>query len=270
MGLDKKSITSGNESDSTSVSLSDKITALELNTYSPAELLLLIKAPSVTLSEAMGVTLMDLLLKMVVKVKPIEVKSRSKVKPVRIVLHIKMGMNISTHIPKEHERYFLHFIQRDYQPLQLYLRNVYDAIPLESTFERDILANGLKNLMQRKSYIFFSRFSFSKAGKAFKEELKQLFAELAEKLPNYIQNDKMQAINLLEKMGGTIFLIENINLKSLNGLHKELLMDEKLSGRAFFGNYYDYEILNWVDSVIHSIESFTSGGDSGDFTDIDF
>jgi len=196
-----------------------------LSELSPAEALLVLNGNTVSMKELLKYTFLDLVLKRVLKVVEVE-KPISSREGTRSYKYIKLGRNFKTYYPLQHELIFLapfskgeneilirHFIKIGYNNIRneiQYKNMLYDYPNLRKYFKRN----------------FFQRlFGGSESTNARLELAKQIKAEIKEleqSLPGLLQNDRLRAAEIMERIKGNVFLLQDTETSLHKQVEKEL------------------------------------------------
>lgn len=196
-----------------------------LSELTPAENLILTK-DNVSHQELLKVTLIDLILKKVLKIFEVERQPHIK-QPIRIYKYLAIGENFNNYQSKNHERIFLTAFAKD-NTIEILFANLvkigYQNSRTLNDFKNDILKYPTlkkcfkQNIFQKLYY----GYSFTEFGLEFgikiNKEIDFLNAEISDL--NNIENQK--AIDLIKIISGNIFLLSNINYDLLNEIDNDL------------------------------------------------
>lgn len=193
---------------------------------SPAECLLVLNGDDISLKELLKYTFLDLVLKKVLQVVEVD-KAINKREGLRTYKYIKLGKNFNTYYPMAHEHVFLQPFASE-KKAQILLRHFikmgYSNIRNEAHYK-----NTLYNYPAIKKYftrtLFQKLFGGSASTSARLESARAIKAEIAElekKLPNLLNNDRMQAALIMERIKGNVFLLKDTETSLHSQIEREL------------------------------------------------
>ncbi|MEM0543537.1 hypothetical protein WFZ85_13010 [Flavobacterium sp. j3] len=181
-----------------------------LSQLTPAEVVLLTK-PGATHNELLKLTFIDLLFKQVLKTYEVERRPHYRDK-LKVYTYVSIGKNFETYTSLNHERVFLSSFVSDtsieilfsnlvkiaYQKskaLLYYKADIYKTPTLQKCFSQ--------NIFQKLLY----KYSITDYGAKLKKEVKEEIQIEANKLANNSTLESQMVIDLIEKIGGNIFLL---------------------------------------------------------------
>jgi len=199
-----------------------------LSQFTPAETLLLSEGTFPTLRQLLKLTFIDLFFKQVIKTesslgpefKDLETGQEKYVVP---------GMNYYTYSPLPHEMAFLQPFEK-YPSTKLLFRH-FVQLAYKNVGGKNRYIRLLCNSNAVQGYVtqhFFQkitgRCSLTPEGKTVQQKLNAELNELETTLPGLIENSKDEAIAILKKIKGNVFLLVNIPFDKWDAIDKELMM----------------------------------------------
>jgi hypothetical protein len=242
-----------------------------LSKLTPAETLLLSDGYFTNYPNLLKYTLMDLLIKRVLKIDKRQFQARANDK-IREVIYITQGEKFLGYESLPHEFVFLKIYNTE--PVSILFRHLvkvgYENAHSEYAYKKMIAAYKPldecfeQNFFQR---IFLKEFSLTDKGEELQIKIKAEIDSLNNTLPGLIANDKDQAAKIIHAIGGNIFLLKNIDFKLVHDLDKDF-MDEmnkrKSSAGCSTGCGTGCSVLTDFDTHSHSFDnSCSSAHDSG-------
>ena len=238
-----------------------------LSELTPAEILILID-DDVTHQELLKITFIDLLFKNVLKTKDVTRKLPRR-NEYRTYIYIEMGSKYDTYNSLNHERIFLSSFGKDY-PIKILFKNLvkisYQKSKQLSLLKYDILKTpNLKNAFSRNFFQkLFYKYSFTEYGNELRGKINKEIRELNREFSSLNNIENQKALNLIKVIGGSIFLLDNIDYSLLNQIDMSLAneINYKESGDSSSGcssNFDDFS--SNFDSGCSSDSG--GGGDSG-------
>lgn len=235
-----------------------------LSELTPAEIYILTKE-NFSHQELLKVTFVDLLLKQVLKT--FEVKRQPHIKQkIRIYKYIGIGQNFKNYNSKTHEKNFLSTFEKDNE-IEMLFRNVvrigYDKSGSLFSFKNEVIKTPTLEKCFSQNFLqkIFYNYSFTEYGKELKRKVEKEIQNLNNELAglNHIENQK--AIELINIIGGNIFLLQNIDYTLLKQIDKDLSeeMNKKNSTNAGTG----CSGCGWSFDDYSSSFDNGCGGDSG-------
>ncbi|WP_452599038.1 hypothetical protein [Pontimicrobium sp. MEBiC01747] len=252
-----------------------------LSQITPAQTKLIIDNNSVALKNLMKLTFMDLVLKKVLKIKEVEQKAHSRDKHTRAYTYIIPGKNFNSYKPKVFESVFLSPFYKSPEiqiQFKTYIKLIYDNSKGRWNYKKTV-----KNTSEIKPYFkstffinLFKQIKLTPEGHKLNTALKDYLYKIDSEIINLLENNKKKALELLENIGGNIFLLKNLDFEMLKKLDKELSNQQKhynsdaydyndnddgfwLFFGAFDDNYMYDSYFNDFDSTIDSYDSDSSG-----------
>lgn len=220
-----------------------------LSKFQPAETLLLIEDIKAELKELLKITFMDLLLKQVIEIKRVSKKSHIRDK-VRYYKYVVRGKNFLNYSPLTHELAFLSPYQKSSSIKILFqhiIRMGFENAKSESKYISAVRQS--KNIQHyfTKSIIqsLFGGFSITEDGIELRNKIKIEIAQLENDLPALIHNDKQKALEVLNTIGGNIFLLKNIDFKLLQQIDSEILAEMNKKYKDDEGGSGCYGCSSW-------------------------
>lgn len=234
-----------------------------LQTLTPAESLLLRKGDITPKFEMLKLTLMDLLLKQVLRIETEEHQSNSR-DPVRALQYVMPGENFKGYAALPHELVYLTDFQKS-KDLRMSFRDCvrigFENSESEKKMQHTVrLTPSLTNAFEQ-SFIqkLIGGFDYTDKGFSKRLQLEHEIRSLEETIPALLQIHREQALEELKKIGGNIFLLHGLGLVLLADIERE-----------FFKNIPAYEATSGCGSGCGTIYSndfdgaYPSDSDSGD------
>ncbi|VXB14884.1 hypothetical protein [Maribacter litoralis] len=246
----------------------------------------LILEPKTELIELLKLTLFDLTLKQVLRIKKTQLKSHPRDPYLREYVTVETGKNFTKYKPNKFEEYFTGLIDEDsYFKLKPYLRAIFKKIPSEYQYKKEIVRD-LKLKSYFKSDLVSSIFSLFKTnfkGNNLKKELQEYLDEVDENIVTFIENEPNKALELILFLQGNIFLLKNLKfellekLKSISPVISNNNDDDFLNDWYWIDFIYDpdlsfSDLFTDISEMFHTIDDyfdFDSGGDWGGDYDFD-
>lgn len=240
---------------------------------SPAETITVLQGPGTKISDLLKFTLMDLLLKKVLRIENVEYQSSLR-DPVRQVKYISVGKGHSKYPVKTYENVFLGVFQKDLNARILFgnlIKIAYERIGskhgylslfVTSMKLKEVFAKSFRNRI-------FGGFSYSEKGLIIKKEIEKEIAELEVTLPRIIASDKTKGLAILRSMGGNIFLLKGIDFVIAKEIDEEFFraISKQNSENSSCGTavcWVDFDHYSRTFDSSCSADSITEGGCSGD------
>lgn len=197
-----------------------------LSKLTPAETLIILKDKDTHLKEVLKVTLMDLLLKQVLKIEEVY-KHTGGTKEQRLYEYVETGKNFRFYNSLPHENVFLEIFQENEDYRYLFRHVVKVGCENAKSY------NYFHKLVRKSPNIsdcFNENFIFNLIGFSFKtskheqlkRELQKEIDQLELHLPSIIQNDKEKALEILKEIKGNIFLISTIEFDLLKQIDQTI------------------------------------------------
>lgn len=213
---------------------------IHLSKLLPAETLLLLEDKKADIKELLKITFMDLLLKQVLEITTVAKQSSSSRDRVRYYKYIKRGKNFSKYRPLDHEIVYLspylksssikilfqHLIKMGFQNAKTethYILSVRNSPSINSHFT--------KNFFQA----LFGGFSLSHEGLELRSKITLEIRQLENDLPSIIDTDSNKALEILNLIGGNIFLLKCIDFSILKQIDSEILAEMNRRSRDVNG-----------------------------------
>ncbi len=243
-----------------------------LTQLTPAEVLLLRNLDKASLKELCKVTFMDLIVRQVLQIADTPEHEEAEATAENIFIEIGSRFNEKEYHP--HETPFL----------APYLRNDTLSISLKGLIREAVnrldrqrknfiallrtspmVAKGFKNGWW---YRFMNILSLTPEGKEMKKAVEEAIEDLQTQLPELIEKEPQQATELIKRLGGNVFLLDNFDFQILNtldeGFRKQISMYTDLSEIDFIAFFLLVETSLAAMSV--AVESIDTGVDaSGGF-----
>lgn len=243
----------------------------------PAETYLIKNSSDSTFKELLKLTLADLCLKKVLKIEDKEVQSHPS-NPVRTLKYMSTGQNFIGYKPRVHELVFLNPFQKSPEMEILFGQLIKIAYEKSGSRKRYVygallLNPGLTELFHKD---FFTKLmgdiALNNHGKKTKEKVDLELVKLESDLPKVIESDRKTALEILQKIGGNVFLLAGLDSELLSQIDKELAQELEGSrgdygygcagGYTFYGDNSD-SFDGAFDGADSSGGASGCGGDSG-------
>ncbi|MEQ9287193.1 MAG: hypothetical protein RIG77_09810 [Cyclobacteriaceae bacterium] len=235
-----------------------------LEKLTPAETYLLKDNTNSTFKELLKLTLADLCLKKVLKIEDKEIQSHPS-NPIRILKYVLTGKNYENYKPKAHELAFLspfqknpeieilfnHIIRMAYENARSRKRYVYKSLLLSPELTEQFHKDFFTRLM--------GDIALNNIGKNTKAKVDQELTKLESEFPRIIQNDKKNALEILKKIGGNVFLLSGLNFDLLKEIDEELAKEFERTR-----DDYDYGCGGCYTSYGDNSDSFDGAFDTAD------
>lgn len=236
----------------------------------PAETLVLQYQSKADFKELLKVTFMDLLLKQVLVVKDTlkEIKRGNRLKQVKSK-YVITGKNFTKYSPSPFEEVFLSvFIDKpqlkaNLKPLIKVAYEASDKYYAKAIVEGSSIKDLFKTVFYQK---YFGKFSLTKKGKETMLLVKKELEEVDQKIGDLIQNKPNEALEILLKIGGNIFLLQNLEFELLRKIDSSIVNSIKTlnqGGHQESSYYWDFIDLYWLDTLFDSWEDTFNTFDSG-------
>jgi hypothetical protein len=210
-----------------------------LSTLTPAETLLLTERKRVPLKDMLKVTMMDLLLKQILKT--VEVQNGSSQTSSISNTYVIAGNNFSYDKALAHEKIFLSpFIKN--KNAEILFANVvkiafentgsekaYNKLVRDSDALAECFVSGVPKL--------FRPFELNDNGRVMSRELKAQLDSLSKTLPELMETNPDKALEVLKQIKGNIFLVKGIDFKRMaeieNAVIAEVYSAQSVSNSTF-------------------------------------
>lgn len=210
-----------------------------LSQLTPAETLIILKDKDTRLKEVLKVTLMDLLLKQVLKIEEV-FKHTGGTNEQRLYEYVETGKNFRFYNPLPHENVFLEIFQKN-EDYRFLFRHV-----VKVGYENAKSYNYFHKLIRKSHNIsdcFKENFIFDLIGFSFKtskhellrRELQKEINQLEIQLPKIIQNDREKALEILKEIKGNIFLLSTIEFDLLKQIDQTISTEMNRQSDNSFG-----------------------------------
>jgi hypothetical protein len=201
-----------------------------LSQLSPAEILILTHKKT-TLKELLKITLLDLILKKVLKI--IEVtRNPSVVEGTLVYSYITRGPNFKNHTFKKQEEFFTSTFAEE-EEYQVLFRNMvkigYQKSKKKSHFIKQLFEKSLlqrcfsQNLFQE----IFNLYSLTAYGEEIKRKVEKEISDLDQQFCNKSEINHHKTIELISTIGANLFLLKNIDYDLLNQIDSDLITEMK-------------------------------------------
>ena len=239
----------------------------QLSKFLPAETLLVLEDKNVDLKELLKITFMDLLLKQVIEITTITKQSSSSRDKVRYYKYVVRGKNFLKYRPIEHEIVYLSPYQKSSSIKVLFqhlIRMGFQNAKSEAKYFSAIRQSPNINYYFTKNIFqaIFGGFSITKEGIELRNKIKIEIAQLEKELPPIITSDKEKALQILNTIGGNIFLLKNIDFSLLKQIDSEILAEMNRKYKDDDGGGGCYGCSSW-DSGCTGCSSSGCNGCSG-------
>lgn len=236
-----------------------------LSDLTPAETLLLTEGKRVAVKDLLKVTLMDLLLKQVLKTIEVQNGATSFSNT-----YIVAGDNFDSIKPLRHELVFLGPFRKDRQAEILFNNLVkigYQNARSEKTYNRLVqnspaltgcFSGGLSQL--------FKPFALSNYGQTVSEKIKRQLNELSDTLPNLMESDRKKALEILKYIKGNVFLVKGIDFKRMAEIENAVVAEVYSTYSTSNGSFSDP--MTWIalDMSSRTFDSSCSGCSTSDYS----
>ncbi len=230
-----------------------------LSKLKPAETLYLMDV-GVNLKTLLKNTFMDLVFKGVLNLEErsqeymTRDKYNRKVSAKKTYRYVSAGKALDSYIPQTFEFVFLEpfKIAPDLKTLmESYVKIIAKSTNSESSFKRKILKSANLSSLVKANFLqrVFAIYSLSEKGKQVKKEIANTLKTCEAKFPELVKSDPGKAVELMMKIGGNIFLVENLDLSLLNKLDKNVVKAQlvKIKDQAKNKGKHDYADNDYFD-----------------------
>jgi hypothetical protein len=239
----------------------------KLGDLTPAETLLLIESSGASQKDLLKYTLMDLLLKGVLKTEKKKFQA-SPHDPIIQIKYVSKGANFSMYNSMPHEKFFLSiFLTKNISRVLFrhLIKMGYENSISKSFLHKAIYSNSDISKFIKTGFIYsiFNRFGLSNEGKEVGKKLKNEIANLEKIFPKMISSDQRKALEILTVIKGNVFLLETLDFKLLRKIDKTLL--EEINAQNYSSDFGYVGCSSWSDfnDYSHSFDSSCGSGDSG-------
>lgn len=238
-----------------------------LSKFLPAETLLLLEEKKANIKELLKITFMDLLLKQVIEITTVSKQPSSRRDKVRSYKYVVRSKNFLNYKPLEHEIVYLSPYQKSSSLKVLFqhlIRTGFQNAKSESKYVSAVRRSPnihfyfTKNIYQ----IVFGGFSITQEGTDLRNKIKKEITQLEKDFPAIILSDKEKARQILNTIGGNIFLLKNIDFTLLKQIDSEILAEMDKKYKADDGASGCYGCSSW-DSGCTGCSTSDSSGCSG-------
>lgn len=247
-----------------------------LSDFAPAQTLLLTEGKRVPLKDLLKVTMMDLLLKKVLKTMAIE--NDGNTETAFSNSYVVAGENFSNTQPLPHEKIFLSSFYKDQSTQMLFntvVKVAYQRAESEKRYNKLIReSDALQGCFISGLGAVFSPFELSDAGRQIASALKDQLQTLSERLPNLMETDQEKALEVLKHIKGNVFLVKGIDFQRMAEIEKTVMAEAystQSSSNSFFGDPITWLALDLnsrnFDSSCSGCSTASDSWDSGDSGD---
>jgi uncharacterized membrane protein YgcG len=244
-----------------------------LNNLTPAESYFLLKDEDASQKELLKLTLIDLLLKNVLRTyeSNIEYSDEDNNNP---ITYVAISDNFWSYQALEHEMIFLSTFKVN-NSIQVLFSNMVKIGYKKSISEKKLhklltQSPNLKgcyhrNLLQQ----IFGGYSITENGEKMRAKIKKEVDSLNKELPAIIAENQLSSLEKINLLKGNIFILKDVNYDIFKQFDNELLEQYRISDASFFINSFTgdptllFEDLSSVFDSSCSSDSGCSSGDSG-------
>ena len=244
----------------------------ELSKLKPAETLLITKGSNAEFKDLMKYSLMDLVLKQVLSINETTTtyKSGRRYKEQRIK-YVTKGRNFEKYEPSPFEQIYLSPFIKSPEIKAIFsklIKVAYDAVSTEKKYRNSIISSHPYPSAFKRNFIhqIFGGFNLSTDGHRLRSTLINQLDEIDQNIGSLLQNNQKEALALLSKIGGNIFLLKNVDFELIRNIDTSIFeamkADEKYDLNIWW-YYFDFSNDYYVDfdSTFNSFESdFNSAG----------
>lgn len=241
-----------------------------LSDLTPAETLLLTEGKRVPLKDLLKVTMMDLLLKQILKT--IEVPNGANETTSFSNTYVVAGNNFSYEKAAAHEKVFLAPFHKDRKAEILFNNLVkvgYQKAGSEKGYNKLVRNSvGLAGCFASGFSSLFNPYELSDYGQRTARELKSQLDQLSNTLPDLMENNPDKALEVLKHIKGNIFLVKGIDFKRMAEIENAVMAEVysvQSSSNSTFG-----DPMTWLalDMSSRNFDSSCSGCSSSvDYSD---
>jgi hypothetical protein len=246
-----------------------------LSNLAPAETLLLTEGKRVPLKDLLKVTMMDLLLKQILKT--VEVPNGSNETTSFSNTYVLAGNNYSYTKALGHERVYLSPFHKDGKAEILFNNLVkigYEKAGSEKAYNKVVRDSaGLAGCFTSGISRLFNPFSLTDRGRSIGHELKRQLDQLSNSLPQLMESSPDKALEVLKHIKGNIFLVKGIDFKRMAEIENAVLAEVyslQSSSNSTFAHPMTWMVLDLSSTKFDSSYSgcstsdySTDDGDSG-------
>jgi hypothetical protein len=212
-----------------------------LSDFTPAQTLLLTRGKRVPIKDLLKVTMMDLLLKKVLKT--VEVENGFRDDSNFLNTYVVIGEKFSSNKSLPHEEIFLSPFYTD-EHTQFLFNNIvkvaYQKAGSEKQYNKLIRESAaLHGCFTSGLGAIFSPFELSSSGRQIATELKRQLKTLSDHLPNLMETDQRKALEVLKHVQGNVFLVKGIDFKRMVEIEKAVMAEvysTQSVSNSFFGD----------------------------------
>lgn len=239
-----------------------------ISKLTPAETLLVRDGGQASMRELLKYTLMDLILKQVLKIEDVERQLNAR-DPVKVYRYVSTGETFRHYDCLRHELTFLAPFYENSDSRMLFKNCV--RIGYENARTKRVLhqkVRGTTELRDAFSTSFlqtiFGGYDYTQKGLALKTQVDEELLQLENELPKLLASDKEKALAKMKLIGGNIFLLKTIDLgllKEFDEAFPKELVEERGSSCSGCSTWATFESHHSGDG--DSGDSGCSSGDSG-------
>lgn len=235
-----------------------------LSKFLPTETLLLLEGKNAGIKELLKITFMDLYLKQVIEITTVSTQASSRDK-IRYNKYVVRGKNFSSYKPHQHELVYLSPYQKSSSIKVLFQHLV------QMGFQNAISESKYISVVRKSPTIsnyftttifqtLFGGFSLTQEGLELRTKIKAEITQLEKDLPGIIDSDMERALQILNSIGGNIFLLKNIDFSLLQQIDSELLAELNKKYTNHDGGSGCYGCSSWDSGCTGYSSSGCSGG----------
>ncbi|MFC6267840.1 hypothetical protein [Frigoriflavimonas asaccharolytica] len=240
-----------------------------LTEYTPAEAILIVKGKS-TQKELLKITLADLILKKVLKIFQVEIKSNDRQKAY-LYKYIVIDENFKSYLAKPHENFFLSAFRQD-PKIEIQFKNMV-KIGFQNSQSYYHFKQEIFNNEKFKTYIsqnFFQKllahFSLNEKGTILKRNIETELKYLTDQFSKITNIKDRKAAEMISVFAGSIFLIPNINYDFLDQMDADFAFERRtaMADASSGCSGWDFNLNDYSSDFDSGCSSDSgSSGDSG-------
>lgn len=244
----------------------------------PAEHEVLLHGSKASIKNLMKLTFMDLMLKnvLVVQESVNTYKRGRRTREVKTKYVIK-GRNFDKYVPSSFELIYLTTFQQSPGIKAIFVKLIqvaYEQIKSDAKFRKSVWrSSAIESCFRVTTYDWLARgFSLTEEGKVMRTQVEQELKQIDEQLANGRSDNLHELGELIQKIGGNVFLLKNIDIQQLKRIDTEIYRSlqerrsySESSDIGYWAYFDEFTFDYFLDTSCDIFESaFDSGFDSLD------
>lgn len=226
-----------------------------LSSIKPAGTKIILMPNKSSLLDLMKLTVFDLAIKQVIKIRIRLRKSHPRDPHLRKYIVVETGKNFKKYEPDTFEKYFISMLVEDrYFLLRGYLQKIYKEISSTYSFKREIIENlKLQNVFSKNVFLYIFRFlKVNKKSRKLQKDIEEFLNKIDRNIGDLIENEPKKMLELLMFLKGNVFLLKNIKFELFEKLKSVKI---KNTSQEFVDDYFLIDVFDNSDLFFSDVFS---------------